>query len=894
MNTRFDEKPRILLVDDDPDNIKVLALALEDEYALSFATSGKTSLQVARSEPKPDMLLVDVMMPDMDGFQVCTELNADPSTADIPVIFVTALDDRINEERGFQAGAVDYITKPISVPVVGARVRTHLALKQHRAFLERLLERRAGDLQAAQHEVREILRSLRESEESFRNLIEGSIQGIVIQRDWKPLFANQAFADILGFASPREILALDSLEPTFSPHERARLRAYQNARSRGDHAPAHYEFDALRKDGSALTLQCTVSLISWKGKPAHQVAVIDITERKRTEEALRTSEARFRAFFDNSPDAMSIQDPDGRYLLDNRQSDALYGHTSMDTRGKLPHEVWPPDIAANVKAANRRVREYREPVEYENEVLVEGEWKYVCVTKFPIIDAEEQLLGIGSVGSEVTLRKRAENELRHSRRRFRDFAEASSDWFWEMGADLRFTSITEQSTRPLDPSTVERFNATREGGKRSETATGLARALQRFWELVESHQPVRNMELPVRDAAGEIRYIRVSGKVLRDEAGEFTGYRGVGSDVTDVVRNRRQADLLRDAIDMSNDATVLYDENRRIVFTNKLFHQIFDMVPPQDEIRGMTHEEILRTVAVSGALEESFTAANVDQYVQRHLDADDGREIESTERTFSNGRTYLQRYEYAGDGGLLVQFQDITERKKAQCELEAYQAELRRLASEVSLTEERERRRISAELHDGAVQNLGLMRIKLGTLRQTAAAPHDLDAVEQIRDLLDQSIREVRSLMSELSPPMLYELGLEPAVEWLAERFHTRHHLQCTVESDAEARPLSSDVEISLFQAVRELLVNIVKHAEATRVAIDIHRLDDTLRIQVHDDGVGFDPDQVGTHPSDTGGFGLFNVRERLGLLGGQMSIESDHGARVTMTVPLPTEEHHV
>ena len=127
MTPTQDTRPRLLVVDDEPTNLQVLRHVLDKDYRLLFATDGTRALQLARQE-QPRLVLLDVMMPGMDGYAVCAALKADPATAAIPVIFVTALADAADETRGFDAGGVDYITKPVSAPVVRARVRTHLSL----------------------------------------------------------------------------------------------------------------------------------------------------------------------------------------------------------------------------------------------------------------------------------------------------------------------------------------------------------------------------------------------------------------------------------------------------------------------------------------------------------------------------------------------------------------------------------------------------------------------------------------------------------------------------------------------------------------------------------------------------------------------------------------------
>ncbi|MBD9416224.1 two-component system response regulator [Pseudomonas sp. PDM16] len=127
MSNTPDARPKLLLVDDEPTNLQVLRQILQDDYRLLFAKDGEKALELAERE-SPALILLDVMMPGMTGHEVCTRLKAQPSTSAIPVIFVTALADVDDEAKGFEVGAVDYITKPVSPPIVRARVRTHLSL----------------------------------------------------------------------------------------------------------------------------------------------------------------------------------------------------------------------------------------------------------------------------------------------------------------------------------------------------------------------------------------------------------------------------------------------------------------------------------------------------------------------------------------------------------------------------------------------------------------------------------------------------------------------------------------------------------------------------------------------------------------------------------------------
>ena len=129
--------PRILIVDDEPANIRTLGGLLGTDYTLHFATGGEQALQLANRE-LPDLILLDIRMPGMDGYEVTRQLQAEPQTADIPVIYVTAMDDEADEAKGLEMGGVDYITKPLRGPIVKARVANHVRLKQYRDQLQAL------------------------------------------------------------------------------------------------------------------------------------------------------------------------------------------------------------------------------------------------------------------------------------------------------------------------------------------------------------------------------------------------------------------------------------------------------------------------------------------------------------------------------------------------------------------------------------------------------------------------------------------------------------------------------------------------------------------------------------------------------------------------------------
>jgi putative two-component system response regulator len=140
------EKPTILVVDDTPDNIDVLSGVLRSKYKVKAALNGEKAIRIANKEPQPSMILLDIMMPGMDGYEVCQKLKETPSTAKIPVIFITAKSEDKDEKKGLDLGAVDYITKPINPSIVLARVHTHLALYDQNLVLEDKVKQRTEEL----------------------------------------------------------------------------------------------------------------------------------------------------------------------------------------------------------------------------------------------------------------------------------------------------------------------------------------------------------------------------------------------------------------------------------------------------------------------------------------------------------------------------------------------------------------------------------------------------------------------------------------------------------------------------------------------------------------------------------------------------------------------------
>jgi len=160
--------------------------------------------------------------------------------------------------------------------------------------------------------------------------------------------------------------------------------------------------------------------------------------------------------------------------------------------------------------------------------------------------------------------------------------------------------------------------------------------------------------------------------------------------------------------------------------------------------------------------------------------------------------------------------------------------------------------------------------------------------LSEILSLVELTIKYTKSLTFELSPPILYELGFEATIEWLGEQMQKQYNIIVEVKDDGFPKPLDKDVSILMFQIVRELFMNVVKHAQAHNVFVSIGRRNDEMEVVVEDDGVGFDPQKI-----EKTTFGFFSIRERLGHFGGTFAIDAapGKGTRVILTAPIKIDQ---
>ena len=238
---------------------------------------------------------------------------------------------------------------------------------------------------------------------------------------------------------------------------------------------------------------------------------------------------------------------------------------------------------------------------------------------------------------------------------------------------------------------------------------------------------------------------------------------------------------------------------------------------------------------------------------------------------------------------------DITRRRIAEeankehlKKINEYQKKLKKLYYELTIAEEKERRKIAEYMHDGFGQTISIAAIKLSSISSMEVSPEINMLVQESAELLRNAIRESRTLVYDLFPPILYEFGLVAAIKWKLEQIEKKFGISTILRAEENPIELNSDLKILIFRMVSELLNNILKHAEAGLIIIEIRRKQDNFLVSVIDDGKGFDYIK-GKIFSEFGGFGLFSISERLGVLQGTIEIDSEltKGTKITLTVPI-------
>jgi len=635
---------------------------------------------------------------------------------------------------------------------------------------------------------------------------------------------------------------------------------------------------------------------SWNETVVNQLKLLgqvitNAVVRQRTDMALKESEERLRTFMDNTPALMTLKSLDNRYLIVNRAFQDFARLANRTALGSTPSEVMTEEHANAIADHDRLVLEADDAVTRDRDLIALDGSRYVRrVTKFPVYDADKKLIGIGSYSVDTSAWKQTEEALFERESLINAISENLPGALFRrvLRADgrLEFPFVSESLHRVLG---LDRDSVIDDGQVlvAAMHPEDRARWMQALKDSAATLAQV-SMDVRVEDPRGGTRWMRSLARPQKLDDGAVA-WDGLALDVTDEKNAaealRESEERFRNLVEGSLQGIGIVDTDFAPLFVNNAYAAIF----------GYRNTEDIQLVASHLQLYAGDERERVLAYGEARLRGDAVPLTYEVDGVRKDGSVVhmvntMRLIAWKGRPAFQITATDITERKRTEARLQDYQQQLRRLASEISLAEEKERRRIASELHDGTIQNLALAKIKLGELKRDVEREGDLPIFDDIRELLESSIHDARSLIFELSPPVLYELGLGAAAEWLGEQFQARYGVRCRVTADQRDGPLHVDIEVVLFQVLRELLVNVVKHANAASVDISLRRVNDRLMLRVSDDGDGFDATAVVAGAG--GGFGLFNIRERLQLLGAGLEIDSGRGTgtRITVTAPLAGE----
>jgi len=386
---------------------------------------------------------------------------------------------------------------------------------------------------------------------------------------------------------------------------------------------------------------------------------------------------------------------------------------------------------------------------------------------------------------------------------------------------------------------------------------------------------------------GRVAWIQSVGRIERDAAGKATRLAGLELDVT--VRHEAQNRELELLLETATQGILSVDPKGTILTTNRALDAMFGWQP--GELVGQALECLLPS-----ALRQMHA-----QHRSRYFTAPRARLMGGGLNLVAqrkDGSTFPIEVSLNHVGGRAFAFvTDVTERLERTSDLERRTAQFSRLASDLTLAEHHAREQIAKMLHDGLQQLLvsALLTLEQRIRRDTQQGVATDDLLVQVKTHVDEAIASARSLSYELVPPVLRNSGLPEAFEWLATWAREKFGLEVHVTTDPRADSKRKDVRTLLFESVRELLFNAVKHAQVSRVMLDLAGgPNDTLCITVRDEGIGFDVAALAKRGNTNQvGWGLFSIRERVMLLGGRFDIESAPGQGTKFRLLVPAEGAH-
>ena len=533
-----------------------------------------------------------------------------------------------------------------------------------------------------------------------------------------------------------------------------------------------------------------------------------------------------------------------------------------------------PRIVAMAPALARIVPEVLQHLRPADSALQDLSGHWYALTVRPYITLDGRVDGAVVAARDVDADKRSAERVEAARAYAQGVVDTVRQGLVVLDRDLRVTSANKAFLQTFHFSPQVIASRPLEELGRPELASPL---LLKFLRELATGSTVEGFRLEQSDGAGGPRVFLLSARHIESTELLLLAF----EDVT-LAEQARTAIQFRDVLADAAEGVLMVDTAGRIRFVNRAAAAIFGY--ESAELLGLSVDLLVpeRLRGSHAAQRASYVAGNSPRVTGRSREVvglrKDGKEV-PVEITLSAVSQV--------EGHVIVAFvTDISARRSAEKKIQAYQEELRRMSFEAAVTEERERRRIATELHDRMGQALALAQIKLTSVRGELAG-ESRSAVDGAVQLLEQAIVDTRTLIFDLSPPILYDLGLQEALTWLAEDLEKRHGIKVEVSDDGASKPLDDAAKGVVFRAVRELLMNVLKHAKAPAAKVSLMRAGDHCRIDVEDRGAGFDPDSASARDG-AGGFGLLSVRSQIARLGGALNILSAPGRGTLASVQVP------
>jgi PAS domain S-box-containing protein len=649
----------------------------------------------------------------------------------------------------------------------------------------------------------------------------------------------------------------------------------------------------------------------------------DITARKRTEDALRDSEERFRRIYQSNMLGIHFWDASGEVTEANDAYLRMIGYSADDlAAGRVRwRDLTPPEYAPVDDRALELLRTDGVCPPFEKE-YIRRDGRRIPVLLGAALLPHSQHEGV-AYALDLTDLKQAERELLRQRQEQEIILDSVPAMIWYKDRDNRIIRANAVAAASRGVS-----KADLEGKSTWDLYPEHAQAYhQDDLEVINSGRPKMGIIEPLQIASGEQRWLRTDKIPYRDDSGEIVGVIVFATDITELKLAedalRREQQLMQILMDNMPDAIYFKDRDSRFLRTNTAHARIMGLADPQEAI-GRSDADFFRPMDAAAFRADEKMVIDTGRSVIGRLEYHGGssgemrwwsttkvplrgaagdivgiagitRDITKVKRAEEEIRQLNEALEQrVADRTARLEAAnrrleaEVAERREAERQIHIYQERLRSLASELSLAEERERRRIAIDLHDQIGQTLALIQIRLQTMREAVVKGPLAKELDACVELIRQPIHDTRSLVFNLSPPVLYDLGLASAAAWIVDQHQGRRGLKITFEDDEQPKPLDEAVSVLVFRAIRELVTNIVKHAQAKTARVWLRTEDQTLRVGVEDDGRGFASPSPAAQ-GGAGGFGLFSIREQLERIGGSMDIKSSPGAgsRIILSVPL-------